>query len=194
MLNLLSIFLNTMLAICSIFGQLFLSYLLADFLSGVLHWVQDRYCQRSWPVVGALIVAPNDIHHREPRAFTKDGFLLRNWASIFVAASCLLIFTLTNSVNTFTIGFVIASCLLPTQAHYWAHRTAKENGVFIAKLQQWGFIQSARGHWCHHGGAKDSHFCTMTDFVNPVLEQVRFFQRVEKLIWVLFRVPVKCEA
>lgn len=165
-----------------VFIQIVSAWLLADFLSGVLHWFQDRYCQRYWPVIGDIIVEPNDIHHVTPRSFTTDGFFLRNWASFVVAFVAGFLFYGTGTLNWFTGGFVAASSFLPTQAHYWAHRSETENGPLISTLQRLGVIQSSQHHWRHHRGSKDKYFCTMTDFVNPVLERIQFFQRVEKVI------------
>lgn len=172
-------------------AQLLLALLAADFGSGLLHWFQDRYIQTDWPVLGNLVAEPNELHHQAPRAFTKDGFLQRNWASIAVACTLLLIFSLIDIINWFTGGFIVASALLPTQAHYWAHRTRKENGLLVTTLQKFGVLQSSRHHWRHHRGAKDNYFCTMTNYVNPILEIVKFFKCLEKLIRVAFRIKPK---
>lgn len=178
--------LQNALAFIFILFQLFAALIVADFFSGVLHWLEDRYLQRHWPVIGEVIVAPNDLHHADPRAFTHDGFWLRNWPSFFVAGCLLIWFTFAGWFNPFSIGLLMASSLLPTQVHYWAHRTPEENGPVIVMLQKIGLIQSSQHHWRHHRGSKDNYFCTMTDYVNPVLEYLRVFQRTEVLITNLF--------
>lgn len=183
--------LNNTLAFTFTVLQLFAALLVADFFSGVLHWLEDRYLQRHWPIVGKIIVAPNDLHHAKPRAFTLDGFWLRNWPSLCVATILSVWFISTGWINVFTIGLVLASSILPTQAHYWAHRTPDENGPVVAMLQKIGIIQSAQHHWRHHRGAKDNYFCTMTDYVNPVVEYLKFFQRTEWFISFLFQARPK---
>lgn len=163
-------------------GQIVTAYLLTDFLSGVLHWLQDRYLRRDWPVIGPILVVPNELHHAEPAAFTRDGFLIRNWASFLVAIIVALGLLATGTLNWFTGTFAASSALLPTQAHYWAHRAPQLNGPVITWLQRVGVIQSQRHHFTHHRGDKDIYFCTMTNWVNPMLERIRFFQRLETLI------------
>ena len=60
-------------SVASIFGGL----LLADFVSGIIHWFEDRYGNPKWPVLGHAIRA-NQEHHFRPRAFLKGSFLSRN--------------------------------------------------------------------------------------------------------------------
>ncbi|MEM1193939.1 MAG: fatty acid desaturase CarF family protein [Pseudomonadota bacterium] len=165
--------------------QLFASLLIADFCSGVLHWVEDRYLTQHWPIVGKLIVNANNLHHAQPRAFTGDGFWLRNWPSLFVGLVLAFGFWLAGWVTVFTVSLVAVSSILPTQAHYWAHLRAAETPAVVRGLQRIGLLQSPQHHWRHHRGAKDNYFCTMTNLVNPVLEHVQFFQRLEKLITFL---------
>jgi len=41
--------------------------LLVDFISGVLHWLEDAYGNEEWPIIGKQITKPNIIHHHDPR-------------------------------------------------------------------------------------------------------------------------------
>ncbi|MEO1151961.1 MAG: fatty acid desaturase CarF family protein [Pseudomonadota bacterium] len=185
---------NTFVAlghILTLLLQLFAALLVADLFSGVLHWVEDRYLKRHWPVVGRLIVEANDVHHACPRAFTKDGFWLRNWPSLFVAAVLALGFCAVGCITVFTVSLVLVSSVLPTQAHYWAHRTVEENPRIVTALQRAGLFQSAQHHWRHHRGAKDKYFCTMTNFVNPVLERFQIFHRLERLMSTMASMQAK---
>ena len=63
--------------------QLLLGWLLADFLSGVLHWIEDRFGRgrEHWPVLGQLIFAPNLLHHADPTDFLRASFVGRNWTT-----------------------------------------------------------------------------------------------------------------
>ena len=45
--------------------------LLADFLAGVIHWLEDAYGTEDTPIIGPLAIRPNIIHHHYPRFFTK---------------------------------------------------------------------------------------------------------------------------
>jgi hypothetical protein len=70
--------------------------LLADFVTGVVHWLEDRFGSEAWPLLGPLVIAPNRLHNREPLAFTRAGFLSRNSTAaagaLAIGAAALLVF------------------------------------------------------------------------------------------------------
>jgi ubiquitin-conjugating enzyme E2 variant len=43
-------------------------------------------------------------------------------------------------------------------------------------------LQSPRHHGRHHSGAKDSYYCVVTNVLNPVLEKVNFWRRLETVV------------
>lgn len=49
-------------------------------------------------------------------------------------------------------------------------------------LQRAHLLQSPRHHGSHHAGSKNSHYCVVTNFLNPVLEEVNFWRRLERLV------------
>jgi hypothetical protein len=51
-----------------------------------------------------------------------------------------------------------------------------------AARRKTGLIQSHRHHAAHHRKGKDTHFCVLTNHVNPFLERVRFVQTLETLV------------
>jgi ubiquitin-conjugating enzyme E2 variant len=67
------------------------------------------------------------------------------------------------------------------QVHKWSHRTKAENGVLIVAAQHLKLIQSPSHHQRHHVDGKDSHYCVLTDFLNPILDYCRFWRGLEAL-------------
>ncbi len=65
------------------------AWLIADFLSGFWHWIEDRYFDERWPIIGHYIAKPNTLHHAQPTAFLKQSYLSRNWTTILPAATAL---------------------------------------------------------------------------------------------------------
>jgi hypothetical protein len=57
------------------------------------------------------------------------------------------------------------------ELHKWAHRTKAENGRLITWLQEHGILKSRAHHGRHHGGARNSHYCTVTPWMNPLLDR-----------------------
>ncbi len=42
----------------SLIGFVVAVVLMADFVTGLGHWFEDRYCDRSWPIIGQFICGP----------------------------------------------------------------------------------------------------------------------------------------
>jgi plasmanylethanolamine desaturase len=80
------------------------------------------------------------------------------------------------------------------QVHKWAHRAPHENGLFITWLQRAKLIQTQRHHARHHSGKKDSHYCSITNFLNPILEELEFWQKLERFNARVFGLKRKPES
>lgn len=160
--------------------QVIAGWLLADFLSGVLHWIEDRFGRPDMPVLGPMFFAPNLLHHEQPLAFTRSGFLSRNgttWAAVALIATPLLwIFGPAPWLVTAAIGGVMAN-----QVHYWAHRAPRVPRP-IALLQRTGILQSGREHQLHHAAPHHRRYCILTDWLNPALDTVRFWGLIESVL------------
>ncbi|MDB6015871.1 MAG: Kua-ubiquitin conjugating enzyme hybrid localization domain protein [Pedosphaera sp.] len=65
------------------------------------------------------------------------------------------------------------------QIHKWAHRTRAENGPLISFFQNLGILQSTHHHALHHTDPKNSHYCTVTNLLNPILDGIRFWDGLE---------------
>lgn len=154
--------------------------LLADFFSGFVHWAEDAYARKDTPVIGKWIGEANIEHHIKPRAFVSRGWWASSWDLLLVAA---LVVTgawwlklLTWQVWLF--AFVAANA---NQIHKWAHSAPHENGRIVTWLQKLKLIQTQRHHAKHHTGRKDSHYCSVTNFLNPLLEELEFWKALEKM-------------
>ncbi|MEI9865771.1 MAG: fatty acid desaturase CarF family protein [Limisphaerales bacterium] len=66
--------------------------------------------------------------------------------------------------------------------HKWEHRTRKENGWMISFLQDVKILQTSKHHALHHTDPKNSHYCTITNVLNPVLDTLRFWDGLEWLL------------
>jgi ubiquitin-conjugating enzyme E2 variant len=49
--------------------------LMADFASGTVHWIGDRYFREDTPLIGPLLIEPFREHHRDPRGITTHGLI-----------------------------------------------------------------------------------------------------------------------
>lgn len=171
-----SLALTTLKGAGSILGGL----LLADFITGVFHWMEDRYGKSHWPIIGPIIKANQD-HHYRPRDFLKRKFLNRNALVFGLSCAFLACFWALGWLNLFT-GSAIVFGALANEFHASAHRAPKENGRLITTLQRTGLMQSFVHHAAHHRKGKDTHYCVMTNHLNPALEAIGFFPTLEAAI------------
>lgn len=167
-----------MLALVKLVGLV----LLVDFLSGLFHWLEDAYGQEHWPVTGKLITQANILHHHEPSYFTRHGWFHSARVLLVMGALVLLGAALLGAL-TWQVLFVVAIGVNANEVHKWAHRSRSENGPFISYLQDIGLLQSRRHHARHHRDGKNTHYCVLTNHLNPILEAVRLWPVLE---WVIF--------
>lgn len=184
-----TVFITSGNAALKVFGGLYL----ADFISGIIHWLEDRYGNPDWPIIGHTI-RENQKHHHTPRSFLGGTLWTRNREVWAIGAGFLALFWAVGWLNLFTISAVVFG-MFANEVHASAHRSPKENGRAITALQKTGLIQSHKHHAAHHRKGKDSHYCVLTNHVNPALERVQFFQTLERVIkWLTGRVPREDES
>jgi ubiquitin-conjugating enzyme E2 variant len=156
-------------------------WLLADFVSGVVHWAEDSYGSESTPVIGRWVVAPNLLHHRSPLAFVQRSWIASSWdlalVGVVVVAGAVIAGALTWHVGLFVLLGANAN-----QVHKWNHMRRSSLPGAIRVLQRLRLLQSSSHHAGHHRGTKDSHYCVLTDFLNPLLDRVGWWRMLEKLL------------
>ena len=170
-----------------IIAQVFLIWIASDFLTGLVHWWQDTYGNPTWPIIGKYVVKPNLKHHHNPRAMITVSYWNRAGASI-VTAILIIVALLFFNADSWQIILLFAFSSQGNEIHAMAHRTNRENGKVIMFLQKIGIIQRRKTHGWHHKAPYDTNFCVMTEYLNPTLNRLQFFDRLEKLVFMLFRI------
>lgn len=174
--------------------QILVCILIADFLSGFFHWLEDSYGREKWIIIGDLITKPNILHHHNPRHFIYASWFVRNRVLLFLAVISLLITHLTHFLNWQTL-LVILIGASANEIHRWAHQTPQENGRLIHFFQQRGIVQTPCHHALHHQGCKNTHYCVITNWLNPLLDSINLWLILETTIAKLFRVhPRSCQS
>lgn len=151
-------------------------WLIADFLGGVAHWIEDRYFRLDWPLIGKHITAPNELHHREPRAFLNQGYWSRNWTAMALAIPLFLL-TYAITLSPWCIALLFLS--QANEIHAWSHQRCSG---FIRVLQEIGLLSSCRQHGQHHKAPFDCRYCVLTDWLNPLLDYSRFWHGMETIL------------
>jgi plasmanylethanolamine desaturase len=161
--------------------EFIVTVLAADLAAGFIHWVEDAYVREDWPVVGRLIARPNILHHHLPRHFTRKTWLESCWDQLLIAGLLVWVAGLLGWLtwHVFLFALLVGNA---NEIHKWAHRSRRENGPVISLLHDLRLLQTPRHHARHHTDPKDSHYCVITDFLNPPLERIRFWTRLEVLV------------
>jgi len=161
--------------------DIILIVLLVDLASGFLHWLEDSYGGPEWPITGALITRPNILHHHTPTAFTHNS-----WRH---SADVLLIMAVLITAGAWVLDMLTWQLLLfvtiganANEIHKWAHIPAERRYPVVRYLHRAGVLQTPRHHAHHHMDGKDSHYCVVTNLVNPVVDALGIWRGLEKVI------------
>jgi len=155
-------------------------YLFVDFISGIIHWSEDRYGSESTPLVGGAI-HKNILHHHRPRHITRISLWEAMGTTAFIALGIFCVGTLLGFFG-WQLALLSLMGMNVNTVHRWAHSTPKELAWPIRTLHRLRIIQTPQHHAIHHGLPRDTHYCAFTNWMNPVLEKIRFWRGVE---WVI---------
>lgn len=160
---------------------------LADFVTGVAHWLCDRVFDERFPVLGPLVVQAFRDHHVDPLGITRHNFFGVNGNSALPALPALALL-LALPAPTTALGLAalalalgtISSAVATNQLHAWAH--APRVPGWVAWAQRRRLILSPRAHAVHHARGFDRSYCVTTGWWNPLLDRSAFFPMLERWI------------
>jgi ubiquitin-conjugating enzyme E2 variant len=175
----------------------FAGILIADFISGFVHWMFDTWWSVDTPVIGQLAVRTFRHHHVDPKAMTKHDFVEtngHNWALTPIYTGIGLAFcdaAETSLVDVFLgqtflvgTGFVMVT----SQFHKWAH--ADDVPRWVRFLQWSGIALPPQHHRTHHTAPYDRYYCVTNGWMNRPLQIVGFFRALERVVtWTTGAIP-----
>jgi Lipid desaturase domain len=165
-----------------------LAYLAADFISGFVHFLADNFGSSEMPIIGPHFIGAFREHHVDPKGITRHDFIDTNGNNSLVSLPFMLLVWLVVPIEI-TVGgyffgaFFLLLCLavfLTNQFHKWAH--TEDPPSLAVWLQRRGLILSKEHHDVHHASPYDTYYCITVGFWNPLLDQIRFFERIERLL------------
>lgn len=158
-------------------------WLIADFTSGVAHFMADNLGTEATPVIGRLVIAPFREHHAEPEAMLKHGFLERNGNSALISLVAISWVPFYKGDHPL-IYWLAYSCLwtglwvlITNQIHAWAHQQKPHR--LVRGLQTVGLLLSPQHHGRHHAAfdpgpdaPRGSNYCITSGFCDRFLNPV----------------------
>ena len=157
-----------------------------DLVSGVVHWAADTYCSEDTPVVGPSLVKPFRLHHVYPRDICTHNFVA-TVGNVCILAFPVLVFCLFLSWQmpesgwlafvVLNVALMCAATVATNQFHKWAHQ---ENPSSLARwLQRMRLVLEPSHHKLHHTEPFEMHYCITNGWLNPLLNKIKFFRRLE---------------
>jgi ubiquitin-conjugating enzyme E2 variant len=160
--------------------------LLADLLSGIVHWIADTWGDASMPVIGARFVRPFRIHHINPEDFLRRDFIDANGDVAMINVPFLvgaLFIPLESELGKLAAVFMVSfngSSVPTNQVHQWAHMTKPP--LWVRWLQRNGLILSPEAHRRHHTSPFVENYCINTGWCNGTLTELGIFPAAERII------------
>jgi hypothetical protein len=121
------------------------------------------------------------VHHHYPRHMTRNSWWGSAWDLVLISA-ILLVGAWSVGLLTWHVWLFAILGANANEFHKWEHHTRKENGRAISFLQDIKILQTGKHHALHHTDPKNSHYCTITNLLNPILDTMRFWNGLEWLL------------
>ena len=172
----------TAIVLASIILKTLLIILLADFITGFVHWLEDAYARPEMRFVGG-IARENLLHHEKPRDFLKKNWWQSSYDLIAIGVIVLAVSWFAFGEISVWLVLLMVLSINGNQIHKWSHQNRMERPKLVSKLQDWKILQGVRQHAKHHSGLKNTDYCVITNAMNPVLEKLNFWVGLEWVIW-----------
>lgn len=165
-----------------------LALVLGDFVGGLVHWAADTYFSEDTPVVGPALVKPFRQHHIFPRDICTHTLvsMVGNVCILALPVLALCLYLLWVSQDGL-LAFAILCTTLMTAAtvatnvfHKWAHQEKSSAGV--RWLQRMRLVLEPRHHQIHHTEPFEMHYCITNGWLNPLLNKIGFFRKLEGIL------------
>lgn len=159
---------------------------LADFISGVVHWTADTWGSETMPVLGRRFLRPFRVHHVNPDDFLRRNFVDTNGDVCMLVIPFLLaalLIPLGSALGQLVAGIALGFCAggMPTnQVHQWAHMPDPPG--IVRWLQRSGLLLSQPQHARHHTAPYVANYCIATGWCNRALTAIRFFPAMERIV------------
>lgn len=178
-----------------IFAAALVGILTADLISGIVHWAADSYGSVEMFLIGKNLLRNFREHHIDPTAITRHDFVETNGDNFTVIVPFLAYMAYkfqTSSYEQIQLDynyqlylFLLAVFISMTnQFHKWSH-TYFGLPRYITILQDLHIILPRIHHRIHHVTPHDTYFCITVGWLNYPLEQIKFWIRLENLVFRL---------
>jgi len=163
--------------------------LAADFLTAVVHWVEDTYLPYSTSdTMLGKIARDNEMHHFVPYAITVESW----WSNVRVSLQLLagvalaLVVAAPKWASRHRVFLLVTAAIMgiTNLAHRFQHERDCTRPAVVTRLQRLGILCSREQHAVHHRDS-NSNYGVLLGFTNPIYDGLgiwRFLERVLGLV------------
>jgi hypothetical protein len=170
--------------------QIFLGYIMADFLGGFFHWFEDTYLDydSKIPLFNG-ISKHNEMHHYFPRTIVGYSYFenISTTLPIIAALFLIIVYFYPKSVsqNPYFYASLFIFGTLTNVFHRLSHMRECELPSIILFLQNIGLLCSHTFHRTHHTQNNDSVYCPISTYLNLFLDNIGFWRFLENIIYFI---------
>jgi ubiquitin-conjugating enzyme E2 variant len=163
-----------------------LGLLWGDLVTGLVHWAADTYCSEDTPVIGQSLIKPFRLHHTYPRDICTHNLIttVGNTCILAVPLLSLCLYLMWADSESGWLAFTIlcvslmaGATVATNQFHKWAHQEKPSRMVRL--LQRLRLVLEPTHHESHHTEPFNVHYCITNGWLNPLLNKIKFFRRLE---------------
>jgi plasmanylethanolamine desaturase len=160
----------------------------ADLCSGLVHWGADNWGAPDTPFIGSGFIRPFRHHHLDPKEMCNHDFIELNGNLALVVlpviiATIMIPLNVSPWLDCYVRGSILSLVLwtcLTQQIHSWVHQDNPPR--VVTYLQRAHLILGVDHHNRHHLPPHTSNYCITTGWLNPILDIIQFFPRLEWMI------------
>lgn len=170
---------------------LLLGALIADFASGLGHFLADNFGSVDTPVLGHLFIYRFRQHHEDQTIICKADFRETNGALCLLSLPAVVggLLVLAGQPSLWAMlaaGVMLAFGILggmTNQMHRWAHD--RQRSPLVRWMQRHGLALNPRHHSVHHARPHHMHFCIALGAMDPLMERFAVWHRLSNGIVAL---------
>jgi ubiquitin-conjugating enzyme E2 variant len=173
--------------LAAVLAMLATGYVMADLLTGFVHWFCDTFFEETTPIIGPHVIASFREHHRDPLLMTRHGLLELTGSSFRGLAPVLGAYLwLGGPAPVWVDAFVFAmgsGAVATNLLHRWAHEV--DPPPIARLLHASGLVLTPRRHARHHAPPYAAAYCVTTGWLNPICERLGVWTRAEAALVAL---------
>jgi len=152
-----------------------IGYYLADFLTGLGHWVEDTYFDENTRYVGSLAI-DNVIHHKDPRRMVQYNFIETISTTVMVMTPIYFVLLLAFG-NSTVVHSLMFFTMIVNQIHKWSHMSVVP--PIVRWLQLHNIIINPQNHRAHHTNGFRTNYCIIHEQLNWLYDSIGLWDMME---------------